>query len=115
MTSRSDVIAIAERYLFHGLVEHDPAPVPLAAACWRREQGRNTGDSGPAIAESLRSDIMKVITGIESLSWVVEGEQAVAFYDLHVKTGAPVRIAERFRVADGEIHEIEALFTTPAG
>lgn len=113
--AREQVIEAAEKYLFHGLVEHDPAKVPLAPACWRTEQGQDTGASGSAIAEALRHDVMKVITGISDLQWIADGEQAVAFYTLHVTTGAPVRIAERFRVVGGAITEIEAIFTPPPG
>jgi hypothetical protein len=43
--------------------------------------------------------------------WIVEGDQAVAFYDLLVTTSdRPVLIVERFRVVDGLITEIEAIF-----
>jgi len=54
---------------------------------------------------------MNVITGVRNVRWIVEGEQAVAFYDLDTTTSEkPVLIAERFRVVDGQITEIEALF-----
>ena len=66
MSDREAVISAAEKYLFHGLVEHDPEKVPLAREATRTEQGRNTGDSREAIAKSLRTDIMKVITGIRN-------------------------------------------------
>ncbi len=114
MTERDAVIAAAEQYLFHGLVEHDPDKVPLAPNAIRTEQGHNTGTSGEAIAKSLRSDIMNVIQGIRNVRWIVEGDQAVAWYDLDTtRTETPVLIAERFRVENGLITEIEALFHTP--
>ncbi len=54
---------------------------------------------------------MKVITGIRNVRWIVEGDEAVAFYDLDVTTSdRSVLIAERFRVVDGFITEIEAIF-----
>ncbi len=114
MSDREDVIAAAEKYLFHGLVEHDPEKVPLAPQATRTEQGRNTGDSRDAIAKSLRMDIMKVITGIRNVRWIVEGDQAVAWYELDTTASEkPVLIAERFRVIGGEITEIEAVFVGP--
>ena len=52
-----------------------------------------------------------MITGIRNVRWLVEGDQAVAFYDLDVTTSdRPVLISERFRVVDGLITEIEAIF-----
>ncbi len=114
MAEREAVIAAAEQYLFHGLVEHDPDKVPLAPNAVRTEQGHNTGDSGEAIAKSLRADIMNVIQGIRNVRWIVEGDQAVAWYELDTnRSDTPVLIAERFRVVDGLVTEIEALFHAP--
>ncbi len=114
MAEREAVIAAAEQYLFHGLVEHDPDKVPLAPNAVRTEQGHNTGDSGEAIAKSLRADIMNVIRGIRNVRWIVEGDQAVAWYELDTnRSDTPVLIAERFRVVDGLVTEIEALFHAP--
>ncbi len=102
---------MAEKYLFHGLVEHDGSKVPLAEGVIRTEQGHNTGEGRNGLIEALAHDVMKVITGIRNVRWIVEGDQAVAFYDLDVTTSdRPVLIAERFRVVDGLITEIEALF-----
>ncbi len=72
---------------------------------------RNTGTSRAGLIEALAHDVMKVITGIRNVRWIVEDDQAVAFYDLDVTTSdRPVLIAERFRVVDGLIAEIEAIF-----
>ena len=58
---------------------------------------------------------MNVITGIRNVRWIVEGDEAVAFYDLDVTTSdRPVLIAERFRVVGGLITEIEAIFFAQA-
>ena len=46
---------------------------------------------------------------------IVEGEQGVAFYDLELNiSDLPVLVAERFRVVDGLITEIEVLFHAQA-
>ncbi len=111
MSKRESLIEVAEKYLFHGLVEHDGSKVPLAEGVVRTEQGHNTGEGRNGLIEALAHDVMKVITGIRNVRWIVEGDQAVAFYDLDVTTSdRPVLIAERFRVVDGQITEIEALF-----
>ncbi len=111
MSKRESIIGVAEKYLFHGLVEHDGSKVPLAESVVRTEQGHNTGEGRNGLIEALAHDVMKVITGIRNVRWIVEGDQAVAFYDLDVTTSdRPVLIAERFRVVDGLITEIEALF-----
>ena len=116
MTERSAVIDAAEKYLFHGLVEHDGSKVPLADDVVRIEQGRNTGDGRAALVEALSTVGMGMIEAVENVRWIVEGEQAVAFYDLVLNVSElPVLIAERFRVVDGLITEIEAIFHARAG
>ena len=105
------MIEAAEKYLFHGLVEHDGSKVPLAPDCWRIEQGKDTGSNAREIREQLASEIMQVITGLDNLRWVVEGDEGVVYYDLHTKASPkPVLIAERFKLVDGLISEIEAIF-----
>lgn len=111
MSTRESIIEVAEKYLFHGLVEHNGSKVPLAENIVRIEQGRNTGEGRAGLVEALGHEVMNVITGIRNVRWIVEGDQAVAFYDLDVTTSdRPVLIAERFRVVDGLITEIEAVF-----
>ena len=111
MSKRESIIEAAEKYLFHGLVEHDGSKVPLAENVTRVEQGHATGDGRERLVEALSHEMMNVITGVRNVRWIVEGEQAVAFYDLDVTTSdRPVLIAERFRVVEGLITEIEAVF-----
>ncbi len=111
MSSRESIIEAAEKYLFHGLVEHDGSKVPLAENVVRHEQGHNSGDGREGLVAALSHEVMDVITGVRNVRWIVEGDQAVAFYDLDTKASdKPVLIAERFRVVDGLITEIEAVF-----
>ena len=111
MSTRESVIEAAEKYLFHGLDEHDGTKVPLAENVVRIEQGGNTGEGRENLIEALAHDVMNVITGIRNVRWIVEEDQAVGFYDLDVSVSdRPVLIAERFRVVDGLITEIEAIF-----
>lgn len=112
---REAVLAACQAYL-EALVSHVASGVPLAADAWRVENGVDTGASGEAIAKSLESPVMKTVAGIEDVSWFAEGEQAAAFYTLRVQAGerrATCRIAERFRVRDGELIEIEAVVSSP--
>ena len=111
MSEREPIIAAAEKYLFHGLVEHDGSKVPLAEGVTRIEQGHDTGEGRDGLIAALSLEVMNVIAGIRNVRWIVEGDEAVAFYDLDVTTSdRPVLIAERFRVVDGLITEIEAIF-----
>lgn len=111
-------IAVAETYLFHGLVEHDGDQVLLAGDCHRTEQGRSTGDNAAQIRASLESPALRVVSGISNIRWFVECNsdavcEAVAIYDLEINAFGPrppVLISERFRVEDGLIQEIEAIF-----
>jgi len=115
---RDDVIAVCQTYI-DALFSGDGNSVLLAPYAWRIENGRDMGDSGPAIQQMLTQmlgDGPKVVTGMDDLRWYVEGEEAVAFYTLDIDPTAlghadaePVRMAivERFRVHDGLITEVE--------
>ena len=105
------MIGAATRYL-DALVSHDPDDVPLAASCRRTERGADTGSSGAAIREQLRSEIMHGITAYRDVRWFVDGDTVVAFYVLDAY-GRSMPIAERFEIHDGEITEIEAVFELP--
>src|SRR5215475_11409590 len=99
-----------------GVSEGDSAL--LADDCHRTEQGRSTGDSAAQIRASLESAPLQVITGIANVRWFVECDrndvcEAIAIYDLEVNAFGPrppVLITERFRVEDGLIQQIEAVF-----
>ena len=109
MSSRDQVVEAATAYL-DSLVSHDPTGVPLHGDAWRRENGHDTGTGAEAIRDALRSEIMDVVKGYREVRWFVDGVEAVAFYLLEVEGGSEVLVAERFRVEDGLICEIEAVF-----
>ena len=64
---------------------------------------------------------MKVVGDITDTRWYVEGDTGIAFYTLHVdpslvpgamgadSTPRRVAMAERFRVHEGSVSEIEAV------
>ena len=118
--ARKEVIEVTGRYL-DALVSHVGSDVPLAAEAWRIENGHNSGDSGPAIAAALELDIMRMVAGITDIRWYVEDDTGIAFYTLHVDPvlmpGASgtehearrIAMAERFRVHEGTVCEIEAV------
>jgi hypothetical protein len=120
---RDQVVEVASAYL-GALVSHDGSAVPLAPGAWRVENGHNSGDSGPEIERALAADIMQVVTGVRDLEWTVEDDTAIVFYTLDVDLsrlpgadtgtsgGSPAsakRLAERFRVHDGQLAEIEVV------
>ena len=118
--ARDEVIAICQTYI-DALFSGDGSSVLLAPDAWRIENGRDMGDSGPAIAQLLTQMMgegPKLVTGMEDLRWYVEGEEAVAFYTLEIDPSAlgpdnagaelvKMPIVERFRVHDGLITEVE--------
>lgn len=109
-TSRDAIIATAEKYIFQGLVEHKPDLVPFADDAVRRELGMVTGASGAELRELLRSDAYLAVQGADNLRWIVEGDQAVVFYEQRVSFSTePLLICTRFLVTDGLIREIEIL------
>ena len=106
--TRQSIIDAASTYL-EALVSHDASKIALAENAWRTEEGRNSGIGAADIRTRTESDQMKLITDIRDVRWFVDGENAIAFYLLDA-SGATTHIAERFRVIDGLIHEIEAIF-----
>ena len=109
---RAEIIAAATKYL-ESIVSHDPSEVPFAPNARRFEQGLPHGDSPDEIRAGLRASAMDVVTGMGPVRWVVEeaSDQAVAFFEVSLSHGGTCRLAERFRVRDGRIEEIEAIFT----
>jgi|GEM_PF-753237 len=110
MTDRQAVIAAAEKYIVHGIVEHRPERVPFADDVVRVELGMVSGASADELRAMLRSDIYEAVLSVHDLRWIVEGEQAVCFYRQKVTfIPEPLHICTRFRVVDGLIKEIEIL------
>ena len=112
--TRDEIIRTAEIYLYDGLVRQNGEAVRAALApdCWRIENGKNTGKSGEEIAAAFKMPIFDIITGVHDTRWFVDGDQAFVLYTLELQDGKlpGVLIAERFRVADSRVHEIEAIF-----
>ncbi len=110
--SRAEVIGAAKAYIA-ALVSHDGSAVPLADEVWRVENGNLTADGADALRVSLASEIMHTVQEISDEQWFVGGDGAAVFYTLRARAGDDdmfVRIAERFRVVDGLVAEIEAVF-----
>lgn len=107
---RESVIAAGEKYIFRGILAHRPEEVPLAEDCVRTELGMVTGASGAELREILRSPAYDAVQDIRNLRWIVEGEQAVVFYEQTLAFAPdPLLVCTRFRVTDGLIREIEIL------
>lgn len=111
MTTRAEIIATASRYI-DAIVSHEPSDVPLAAHARRFEQGHQDCATPEEIRAALRASAMDVVVGIGPVRWIVdeESDQAVAYFELELDHGGTCRLAERFRVREGLIEEIEAIF-----
>jgi len=96
------------------IVSHDGSKVPLAADAWRIEQGVNTGTSGPEIQESMSNDYFTTyVEGLRDIRWFVSGDEAITYYVLDIQEAPGIEstmLAERFKVEDGLITEIEVVF-----
>ncbi len=113
---RADVLAAAKAYIA-ALVSHNASAVPLADRVWRIENGKTTGDGADVLRKSLESDVMQAVQGISDERWFTSSDSAAVFYTLHARAGDRdlfMRIAERFRVVDGRLVEIEAVFSPKA-
>lgn len=109
---RDQVLSSAKAYV-SALGSRDASEVPLAEKVWRVENGTITGHDANSLRASLESKIMHTIQGVDEESWFAAGDSAAVFYTLHVggrERDIDVRIAERFRVVDGRIVEIEVVF-----
>jgi hypothetical protein len=112
MSKRTEIIETATKYL-EAIVSHDPSGVPFAESARRFEQGHPDANTPAEIREALCASAMDVVVGIGPVRWIVEedSDQAVAFFELDLSHGGTCRLAERFRVRDGLIEEVEAIFT----
>ena len=109
---RDEVVDAAKQYI-SSLLSHDGSAVPLADEVWRIENGRLTADGADALRVSLASEIMHTVQEISDEQWYAGADSAAVFYTLRARVGDNdmfVRIAERFRVVDGLVVEIEAVF-----
>jgi hypothetical protein len=117
-SSSQCVISAASKYI-EALVSHDGSNVPLAANAYRTENGSVTGTSGAGIRTDLTTNQGdRAISGVRDVRWFVSGDIATVFYLMDTalpnQPTAPhtttVHLAERFKVDQGVIHQIEAIF-----
>lgn len=111
--ARDELIATAKTYL-DGILAADGSGARLADDCWRVEQGRNTGTNAEEVRAALET--MSYVKAMRNIRWFVadDGENVFAWYLLDLE-GVTSFIAERFRVRDGLIREIEVVFAFAMG
>jgi len=112
--ARDELIAIAKTYL-DGILAADGSGALLADDCWRVEQGRNTGTNAEEVRGALKT--MSFVAAMRNVRWFVadDGENLFAWYLLDVEGGVTSFIAERFRIVDSLIREIEVVFAFAIG
>src|SRR4051812_10603025 len=118
------VVATAFTYL-DALISHDAGSVRLSDDVTRTHNGHPGGVSG---ADQLRAVILlEPVAAHYNFRWVIDGNEAVAFYDMDVdlsRSGKTIddgfgpfaeqihtTIAERFRVRNGFIDQIEVYYS----
>jgi hypothetical protein len=96
--------------------------VRLAPSAIRTENGSDTGDSGSQIAHALAtSPEYHIVKDVRDVRWFVDDNEAIAFYLIDAQVPgvgtqiATVHLAERFKVDDGLITQIEAIDCTHPG
>jgi len=108
--TRDTIVKAAEKYIHQGLVAHQPELVPFADNVVRVELGMTTGKGAEQLRSLLRGGAYDAVLGVQNLRWIVEGEQAVVFYEQLLSfLPDPLLVCTRFRVTDGLIEEIEIL------
>ena len=109
----------AHSYL-RALEEHDGDFARLAPMVKRTVIANENIYTRDELAESL-DDSEDVINSVHAADWVVDGDQAIAFYALdasYEERGVGVAqtwLAERFHITNGEIDEIEAVIFIGVG
>jgi hypothetical protein len=120
------MISAATTYL-DALVSHDATHIRLAPNVVRTEEGHNTGTGAAAIIKSVSLPTFdEAIIDKRDTRWFVDlpDHEAVAFYILDVAEPTPllpfirpttatgtVHLSERFKVDNGLITQIEAIFS----
>lgn len=109
---------MASSYLDAGLVGSDADGVLLAPHCRRWTQQNYGGEPRDADADSIRAGIRRGdedgVEKIDRRRWLVDGNEALVIADLHFRgVPEPIVLYERFRVEDGLIVEIEAIYLAP--
>jgi hypothetical protein len=108
-----DVVDVATTYL-DALVSRDADHARLAPGIRRINNGVLAVEGADAIRAIIRNEPPTVMGGRR---WVVDGEHAIAFYDLEATVRGeqwPAYIAEHFVVRDDLVHELDIVFTADA-
>ncbi len=100
--TREEEIAVVESYI-NGLGRRDFKGVPFAESV-SYESPLTPRKVGREAIEFLEG-IFPIIRGTRVKQHIVEGEYVASVFDLEVTTGT-VSVFDKFRVADGTLHEI---------
>ena len=113
-----DPVSVASTYL-DALVSREAESALLAPDVRRFHNGAVIVQGADEIRAILRRE---PLAGMGDRRWVVDGEHAIVFYDLHADmaratgsggppdTWIPAYVAERFLVRDEVVHEIDPIF-----
>ena len=104
--TREDKINVVERYI-RGLGSRDFTDVPFAESV-SYESPLTPKRVGREAIEFLEG-IFPIIRGAEVKQHIVEGEYVASVFDLQVTTGT-VSVFDKFRIADGKLHEINPFY-----
>lgn len=104
--TREQKIGVVESYI-RGLGARDFTGVPFAESVSFQSPLTPTRVGRDAI-EFLES-IFPAIRGVEIRQHIVEAEYVSSVFDLHVTTGT-VPVFDKFRVAEGKLHEIHPFY-----
>lgn len=108
-TNGKTALQVAQDY-YQGIAgERDFATVPMAEDLTFRGPGR-TASNAQAFRKALRG-LSTQVKGLELRQQLAEGEFVLTFYDLDLGApDGPIPMAEKLRVVDGEIVDVELLF-----
>jgi ketosteroid isomerase-like protein len=108
-----DALAVARRYHDCWTGRHYEQAVHLLAPTLEVEVPINDYPTPDSFAQALRG-FGDQVTGVELLSALGDGEQAMLLYDMEVDGLGSLRVAEHFTVAAGRIVRLRQIHDTAA-
>jgi uncharacterized protein YndB with AHSA1/START domain len=110
-TVTADALTLARRYHRSWTSGDYQGAIDLLAPTLRVEVPVNDYPTPQAFGQALRS-FGGLVTGVEVLSEMEDGAEAMLLYDMQVEQLGPLRVAEHFTVAHGRIVRLRQIHDT---
>jgi len=107
----SQALPVVRRYHKGWTSKNYEQAIDLLAPSLKVEVPINDYPTAESFVQALRS-FGDLVTGVEMLSEMSHGEEAILLYDMHVEQLGTLRVAEHFTVTDGRITRLRQIHDT---